>query len=155
MQSEFNCSRPTVVAARQLITESLNDSTCGNISSRKPGHKPLDQEIIKLVTSFYEDDSNSRQLAGIRDVKSVKKSDGTRENIQKRLILSNLRELYTCFKLEHPELAIGFTKFTSLRPQHCVIAGASGTHTVCVCTIHQNVKLMLEGTGTLLLFFIF
>ena len=25
-----------------------------------------------------------------------------------------------------------------------VLPGASGTHNVCVCTIHQNVKLMLE-----------
>ena len=27
-----------------------------------------------------------------------------------------------------------------------MLAGASGTHTVCVCTIHQNVKLMLLAT---------
>jgi hypothetical protein len=25
------------------------------------------------------------------------------------------------------------------------MASASGTHSVCVCTIHQNVKLMLEA----------
>jgi hypothetical protein len=24
------------------------------------------------------------------------------------------------------------------------MAGESGTHSVCVCTIHQNVKIMLE-----------
>ena len=40
---------------------------------------------------------------------------------------------------------IGFSKFAELRPQHCVLAGASGTHAVCVCTIHQNVKLMMIG----------
>lgn len=38
-----------------------------------------------------------------------------------------------------------FSKFAELRPRNCVLAGASGTHTVCVCAIHQNVKLMLEG----------
>ena len=32
-----------------------------------------------------------------------------------------------------------------LRPKHCILAGASGTHSVCVCTIHQNVKLMVLG----------
>ena len=26
----------------------------------------------------------------------------------------------------------------------CVLAGSSDTHAVCVCTIHQNVKLLLE-----------
>ena len=49
------------------------------------------------------------------------------------------------FKDEHPEERIGFSKFASLRPKHCILAGASGTHSVCVCTYHQNVKLMLHG----------
>ena len=30
----------------------------------------------------------------------------------------------------------------------CVFAGANGTHSDSVCTVHQNVKLMSEG-GTL------
>ena len=56
-----------------------------------------------------------------------------------------MKELYQAFKNEHSTLHIGFTKFAELRPKHCILAGASGTHAVCVCTIHQNVKLMLEG----------
>ena len=36
-----------------------------------------------------------------------------------------------------------FQAFAELRPKHCILAGASGTHAVCVCTIHQNVKLMM------------
>ena len=40
---------------------------------------------------------------------------------------------------------IGFSKFAELHPRHCVLAGASGTHAVCVCTTHQNVKLMMIG----------
>lgn len=32
-----------------------------------------------------------------------------------------------------------------LRPKNCVLAGASGTHSVCVCQIHQNPKLMLHA----------
>ena len=39
---------------------------------------------------------------------------------------------------------IGFSKFAELRP-NCVLTGASGTHAVCACTIHQNVKLMMIG----------
>ena len=41
--------------------------------------------------------------------------------------------------------SVGFSKFADLCPKHCVLAGASGTHAVCVCTIHQNVKLMMVG----------
>ena len=32
---------------------------------------------------------------------------------------------------------IGFIKFSILRPKKCVLAGASGTHSV---SLHQNVK---------------
>ena len=44
-----------------------------------------------------------------------------------------------------PQQCIGFSKFAELRPKHCILAGASDMHSVCVCTIHQNVKLMLLG----------
>ena len=62
--------------------------------------------------------------------------------MQRRLILSNLRELYNLFKDKHPEQKIGFSKFAELR---CVLAGASGTHAICVCTIHQNMNLMMQS----------
>ena len=54
-----------------------------------------------------------------------------------------MRGVYREFKEKYPDHKIGFSKFAELRPKHCVLAGASGTHSVCVCTIHQNVKLML------------
>ena len=60
-------------------------------------------------------------------------------------ILSNLKEVYYAFKDKYPNEKVGFSKFAELRPRHCVLAGASGTHSVCVCTIHQNVKLMVQG----------
>ena len=45
-----------------------------------------------------------------------------------------------------PDKKICFSKFASLWPKGCVLVGASGTHSVCVCTIHQNVKLMIHGS---------
>ena len=53
--------------------------------------------------------------------------------------------LYKLFQDRFPTHTFGFSKFAELRPKHCVLAGASGTHSVCVCTIHQNVKLMMIG----------
>ena len=55
---------------------------------------------------------------------------------------NNLREVHREFKERFPDCKVGFSKFAALRPEHCVLAGASGTHSVCVCTIHQNIKLM-------------
>ena len=103
--------------------------------------RSLPQETQRLVISFYEDDDNSRMMPGKKDCVSVRKSKG-RVTIQKRLVLSNLRELYRNFKDKHPDFKVGFSKFAELRPPNCVLTGASGTHSVCVCTFHQNVKLL-------------
>ena len=54
-------------------------------------------------------------------------------------------ETFRNFKDKYPNLKIGFSKFAALRPKHCVLPGAQGTHSVCVCAHHENVKLMLDG----------
>ena len=82
-------------------------------------------------------------MPGKKDYVSVITDHG-RVHKQNRLVLRNLKELYQAFKNEHRTLHIGFTKFAELHPKHCILAGASGTLAVCVCMIHQNVKLMLE-----------
>ena len=58
-----------------------------------------------------------------------------------RLILCNLKVLYAAYKFKY------FLKSCSLQPKWCVPAGPKGTHSVCVCTIHQNVKLILGAIG--------
>ena len=40
---------------------------------------------------------------------------------------------------------MGFSKFCSERPLWCVTAGSSGTHSVCVCSKHQNTILLLDA----------
>ena len=52
--------------------------------------------------------------------------------------------MYTAFKDKYPTKKIGFSTFCTLRPKWCVGAGSSGTHSVCVCTIHQNTVLHVE-----------
>ena len=66
---------------------------------------------------------------------------------QKRLLLVNLRELFVAFKSMHPSISIGFSKFCSLRPKCCITVSRSGTHSVCVCSIHQNAKLLAAACG--------
>ena len=61
---------------------------------------------------------------------------------QKRLLLCNLKELFVKFKNHHQNIKISFFKFCSLRLKWCVLLGTSGSHTVCVCALHQNVKLL-------------
>lgn len=110
---------------------------------QRPG-KTLPNETVQAVRAFYENDMNSRLLPGTKDVISLK-IDGKKQLVQKRLVVCNLKELYQSYKSKYPELKVGFSKFAELRPKHCVLAGASGTYSVCVCTYHQNVKFMLDA----------
>jgi hypothetical protein len=107
---------------------------------KKEGNK-LNEDVVELVESFYQSDENSRELPGKRDCVSVSRN----VLVQKRLVLYNLRELYAAFQDKHPDSSIGLSKFCELRPKWCVIAGASGTHSVCICTIHQNLELLFRA----------
>ena len=62
---------------------------------------------------------------------------------KKRLVLSNLKEAFQQFKEQKPGVKVGFSKFAELRPKECILARESGIRAVCVCTIHQNAKLMM------------
>ena len=65
-------------------------------------------------------------------------------NKQKQLVLCHLHELFVAFKERNPDVKIGFSKFCTLHPKWCVIAGSSGTYSTCVCTTHQNIILLVE-----------
>ena len=64
---------------------------------------------------------------------------------QERLLLVRLKELYIEFKKRNLQLKIGFTKFCELRPKWCKTVASKGSHTVCVCSYHQNVKLLCSA----------
>ena len=98
----------------------------------------------RLLSPFlhsYEDDKYIRLMPGKRDCVSL----GKKEYRQKRLLLCNLNELHAAYKEKHPTHKIGLSKFCSLRPKWCVTVSSSGTHSVCVCTIHQNTKLLVDA----------
>ena len=83
-------------------------------------------------------------MPGQKDTKSVK-VDGQRHVCQKRLIIGNLKDVYKNFKLENPDIKISLSKFCSFRSAHCILAGSGGTHVVCVCPLHENMKFMAVG----------
>ena len=77
----------------------------------------------------------------IKDRVSISKN----QYAQKRLLLCTLKELYCELKQQNADIKLDFGKFCTLRPKWCVSAGASGTHNVCVCTMHQNTILLLHA----------
>ena len=62
--------------------------------------------------------------------------------------MANISEIYVNFKAEFPSLRIGFSTFALLWPKWCMSVGVAGSHNVCVCTHHKNVKLMLNTVNT-------
>lgn len=134
----FGVSEYLVREAQKLRKE------VGICSMRAPYKgKLLNEFTISLITAFYQDDEYSRQLPGIKDKVSISRN----VYMQKRLVLCNLKELYAAFKMKYGNEKVGFSKFCSLRPKWCVLAGSSGTHSICVCMIHQNVELIIQGLG--------
>ena len=113
----------------------------------KPGPKKpsltVSEEKKKKVQQFYERDDISRLCPGQKDTVSVR-DPVVKNATTRRLVLSNLREIYRQYKSETTE-HLGFSIFASLRPPWCVLAGANGTHSVCICVHHQNPKLMLKS----------
>ena len=63
---------------------------------------------------------------------------------QKRSVLCNFVELCTAFSQRYSNIKIGFSSFASLRPKQCITVGASGSHSICVCAIHQNAQLLVN-----------
>lgn len=105
----------------------------------------MSEEVKQLVTDFCRSPEISTQMPGVKDYKSVKQSDGERVHVQKRLLLKNHNEIHQCFKTKYPFVKIGITAFVELIPPECQPAGAAGTHTVCVCSVHENMNLMLKS----------
>ena len=132
----FEVSEYSVREARKLAAEkgilALPDSKRG---------RSLSEEVENSVKLFYEDDEFSRLMPGTKDYVSIARN----VHKQKRLLLTNLKELYCAYKEKYPLHKVGLSKFCQLRPKWCVTVSSSGTHSVCVCQIHQNSKLMVEG----------
>ncbi len=88
------------------------------------------------IIDFYTSDEYSRQLPGMKNVKSVKQLNGKRMKIQKRLLLVNIKELYAEYKKKYsPTSAV--CKLSALflnRLAYVINVGASRhTQTLRLC----------------------
>ena len=140
LKRTFGITNYMATQAKKLISEG------GVLAMPSKTSRSLPQQTVDQITQFYKKENVSRIMPGRKDYKTVRKG-GIRLQEQKYLILCNLKEAYKLFQETYPETKVGFSKFADLRPKECIIAGASGTHNVCVCLIHQNVKLMIYGSG--------
>lgn len=59
--------------------------------------KCLSDALKSIVVACYEDSQNSSMMAGKKDFVSIRRADGKRENVQKKLVLFNLVKVYDKF----------------------------------------------------------
>ncbi|XP_044575132.1 uncharacterized protein LOC123258940 [Cotesia glomerata] len=89
----MNTSRHMSRVAKALVEE----KGLLSVPESKLGRKIADQVKLK-VENFYNDDEYSAPMPGMKDFVSVRNDDDNRVPVQKRLVLSNLKELYQCFR---------------------------------------------------------
>ncbi|XP_044575208.1 uncharacterized protein LOC123259016 [Cotesia glomerata] len=140
----MNTSRHLSRVAKKLVEEKDILSTPETKLGRY--RTTITDQILLKIANFYNDDEYSALMPGMKDFVSVRNDDGNRVHVQKRLVLSNLKELYQCFREINPAEKVGFSKFASLRPKHCVLAGASGTHTICVLKPRCSLETFIQPT---------
>ena len=132
IQQEFGVSNYMARKSKDLVKEK------GVLSLRGPKPGPsLPLETVDIVHEFYEYDDISRVMSGKKDFVSVKQ-EGKRVHVQKRLMLSNLREVYREFKNKFPDQKLVFPNLLSF-----VLNTASWrepvVHTLYVCV--QFIKM--------------
>lgn len=111
--------------------------------SLKAVPRKLKDEVKRQICDFYNRDDISRQLPGMKDVKSIKSNTGTKLRIQKRTMIMSIREAFELFKETFPATSIGKTVFYTERPAY-ILPISYTPHNVCVCTTHSNyINLLL------------
>ena len=95
----------------------------------------MSSETLDAIKMFYQDDEHSRQLPGKKDFVSISRN----VHQQKRLLLSNLKELYSAFKLKNPSLELGFSNLLceTKMVHHCWCCWNS----LCVCLHCADIKI--------------
>ena len=112
---------------RRLVEEK------GIMTSPNPRQgRTLPAEVAEKKVYFFCRDEISRLMPGKKDYVTIREG-GEKKQVQKRFILCSLKEAYSVFKKAGANLKIGFSKSAALRPKNCVLPGAPGTRSVCVC----------------------
>ena len=138
MEQTKNHRRISLLRIHDQASKNFGEREGSAFNTKSPVWEMSAQWNCAKVVDFYHSPDVSRQMPGLKDYVSLKGVGGSRERKQKFLILSNLKEAYQNFKEKHQTMKIGFSKFAEFCPKECVLPGSSGTHSLCVCTKHNN-----------------
>ena len=130
--------KKAAVVRKLAISTSLFGPARGQSNALKIPNKTVEQ-----VQEFFQRDDISRQAPGMKDAILVR--DGTtKKRVQKRHLTMTVQEAYKCFCNDNPNLIIGKSKFSELRPKHVLLSSQTPTN-ACLCRYHENINLLLQG----------
>ena len=135
---------------KRCIVESLAKEVGLQVKVTSPvtnlSYGGLDEDTKQIVLTFYNTNEVSWQAPGRKDRVIIRETqaDGSKSKRteQVRYMLTSLKEAHQQFSSEHPEIMIGLSKFCELRPTHVKLFDHI-PHNVCVCSYHENVRLLL------------
>ncbi|XP_044597961.1 uncharacterized protein LOC123274419 [Cotesia glomerata] len=145
VQQYFNCSD---YMFREFKKSKVQNGLL-TMRKRKKFWKVTD-EMREIIKNYYLDEKNCYICPGIKQYKKKVEVVPIQENWCKKMLLYTLRDLYSNFIEDHSEYDSlpKFSFFASLKPEECVFAGDPGTHEICVCSEHENVKLKISALKT-------
>ena len=106
----------------------------------------LSEDTKSTVNAFYLCDDITWQAPGRKDRVIIREKDSEGKKVkrteQTRYMLMSLKEAHVKYIEEHPNNNIGLSKFCEMRPKNVKLFD-NIPHHVCVCSYHENVRLLL------------
>lgn len=131
---------------RKAVIAKLATATGLRISKKRKnslgGNKSISAKTALKVQAFYMLDSISRQAPGKKDFVTSRKN-GKKEHLQKRHMMFSLKESHALFIKENPDIKVGLSKFSSLRPENVLLSSDMPIN-VCLCSYHENIRLICD-----------
>lgn len=84
--------------------------------------------------------------SGMKEYVTITKPDQPDVHVQKRIMIHDISDLYrNWIDDRNYETVPCLAYFAQCKPKQCIFAGQPGSHNICVCQEHQNVKLKLSA----------
>lgn len=146
--SKAKRSLPYSPRKRKIVVEKLAKDVYEGKSTKRhhhlSGNKSLTKATLDAVKKFFVLDSISRQAPGIKDFVIIRSPNGKKTKLQKRHLNFPMKEAYSLFLKDHPNIKISFSKFCKIRPAN-VLLSSSMPRNVCLCQHHDNIKLLCDA----------
>ncbi|CAH0558568.1 unnamed protein product [Brassicogethes aeneus] len=138
----FNCTNYIIREFRKS-----KETDDGLMVRKRKKYTKISKAMNNAIKNYYLDENNCYTCPGIKQYKRKRSDSEQIELVQKKLLLYTLRDLYNNFVNDYTgdECLPKFSYFATLKPEECVYAGDPGTHEICVCAEHENIKLKVSA----------